>query len=80
MQANDVKIIGLQLQKLKVHLIEAVQQQVEICGFCETKSSFVELQTEASKLPLGSFHEEGFDTLPGHHGPPTGCKSKFEFC
>jgi hypothetical protein len=40
---------------------EAVQQQVEVCACASTKkknkqkTSFVELQTEASKLQLSSF-------------------------
>lgn len=43
------------------------------------KSYFVELHNETSKLPVSSFSEEGFDTLPSHHGPSTGCKSNLEF-
>jgi hypothetical protein len=44
------------------------------------ESYFVDLHTETSELSLRSFSEEGFDTLPGHHGPSTGCKSNLEFC
>lgn len=76
---TDIKIIVLLLQELDFHFRKPSKNRSKYVFALTRKSYFAEVHTETSELPLSSFLAEGFDTLLGHHGPSTGCKSNLEF-